>query len=84
MKTPPPPAHRGPRDRYRMKRLYLLIMAQSNEERSSGDVISDQQELQGLQDCLGDRSISEEEKGYYLVGVPGHETFRYLHHGWCD
>ena len=59
--TPSP--RRGPRDRLRMKAFYLLIMAQSNEERSSGDVVSDQQKLQGLQDCLGDRRTMGEEKG---------------------
>ena len=53
----------GPRDRFRMKAFYLLIMAQSNEERSSGDVASNQQKLQGLQDCLGDRRTMGEEKG---------------------
>lgn len=61
--TPSP--NRGPRDRYRMKGFYLLVMAQSNEERSSGDVVSDQQKLQGLQDCLGDRRTMEEEKGLF-------------------
>lgn len=48
-----------------MKGFYLLVMAQSNEERSSGDVVSDQQKLQGLQDCLGDRRTMEEEKGLF-------------------
>ena len=62
MKHTPSP-RRGPRDRLRMKAFYLLIMAQSNEERSSGDVVSDQQKLQGLQDCLGDRRTMREEKG---------------------
>lgn len=33
---------------YRVRRLYLFIMAQSNEERSSGNVVSVQQELKGL------------------------------------
>ena len=62
MKHTPSP-RRGPRDRFRMKAFYLLIMAQSNEERSSGDVASNQQKLQGLQDCLGDRRTMGEEKG---------------------
>lgn len=38
-------------------------MAQSNEERSLWDVVPDQQELQGLQGCLGFGSTWEEEKG---------------------
>lgn len=41
---------------------YLLIVTQSNEERSLWDVVSDQQELQGLQDCLGFRKTMEEER----------------------
>lgn len=46
-----------------MKGLYLLIMAQRNVERSPGDVISDQQELQGLQDGLGAQEQQKRKKG---------------------
>ena len=46
-----------------MRGLYLLIMAQSNEERSSRDVVSDEQKFQGLQDSLGYRRAVEEKKG---------------------
>lgn len=50
--TPPP--ERAPRQ-VLGKAAYLLIMAQSYEERSFGAVVSNQQELQSLQNCLGFR-----------------------------
>lgn len=56
---------------YGVKRLYLLIMAQSNKERSSGDVVSDQQELQGLQNCLGVEAQGKREyQGISNIQLP--------------
>ena len=57
-----------------MRGLYLLIMAQSNEERSSRDVVSDEQKFQGLQDSLGvQKGSGRGERLITQVGVLRHQ-----------